>query len=572
MLSNQVYESIVDQKGYIWICSDAGIQKYNGTKFTNFNEENGLFDAVILSIYEDFEGKIWFNTINHRIGYIENNNVHYLKLKLPRYKLPNYYNTLSIDKKKTLWIGSLGKGLILSSKFPYKTFKIHHRNENFCKIIDEKQFVYAFNDNPSEYGKTNYWKIQTNHSNSKVKLYKKCLSKNRLFSTDIDGNYVIYDSNELILFQKNKQVKRIKNCPRIFFLRIIGNKLFVGYENQGLKIYTWKNNQLTVMKHFLKKESVTSICYDKQGGTWISTLQNGLFYQPSSKISTFKQNNRVESFLIISKDSLLFFDKTGKSLNYDHLNYKNGCPPKIHPYKKNTIAICGNGAGYFNIENHQYEKITDNNRPVFFNDYIFLDNRVFASSRYSFIEVINNKTLKQIFNNKLIINSISKDAKDKGFWICQNGKITKIDTNLKIIKTLKNFTKKEIKTNKVVSDKFGNIWVSTNGEGLICFDRKFKKRTYLKTNGNGFCNELKINNEYLIVNSRKGIFCINTRTKKTKSIPFLNKKIGKEIKQLEIYNDNLYILSSRAFLVVSMDLFKNENTPNEISIGKTRYY
>jgi len=67
-LSNEVVLSLLcDSKGNIWAGTDgAGLDFFNRStgKFTNFNETNGLSNAIVYKILEGSDGLIWFSTDN----------------------------------------------------------------------------------------------------------------------------------------------------------------------------------------------------------------------------------------------------------------------------------------------------------------------------------------------------------------------------------------------------------------------------------------------------------------------------------------------------------------------------
>src|SRR5271163_3190371 len=47
--------------GYLWLATDVGIVRFDGTSFTIFNAENtpGLTNSMALALLEDREGRLW---------------------------------------------------------------------------------------------------------------------------------------------------------------------------------------------------------------------------------------------------------------------------------------------------------------------------------------------------------------------------------------------------------------------------------------------------------------------------------------------------------------------------------
>jgi ligand-binding sensor domain-containing protein len=57
-----LYRSFQDSHGFIWFGSDAGVARFDGTRFDLFTMDDGLSDNEIFGIHEDKEGNIWFRT------------------------------------------------------------------------------------------------------------------------------------------------------------------------------------------------------------------------------------------------------------------------------------------------------------------------------------------------------------------------------------------------------------------------------------------------------------------------------------------------------------------------------
>ncbi len=72
MPSNHVYGTIIDRYGYLWICTDRGVARYNGYECKTFTVADGLPSNDIWELLEDRKGRIWLGSIAGEIGYIFN--------------------------------------------------------------------------------------------------------------------------------------------------------------------------------------------------------------------------------------------------------------------------------------------------------------------------------------------------------------------------------------------------------------------------------------------------------------------------------------------------------------------
>ncbi|MBX2931333.1 MAG: hypothetical protein KF781_05235 [Chitinophagaceae bacterium] len=76
--TKEIYQVYIDSKGYLWIGHAMGISRYNGNRFTHYNnpQQNSL---GISNIIEDAKGRIWCRNFGAQIFYIENNQMHLLE-------------------------------------------------------------------------------------------------------------------------------------------------------------------------------------------------------------------------------------------------------------------------------------------------------------------------------------------------------------------------------------------------------------------------------------------------------------------------------------------------------------
>lgn len=62
--SNMVYRIFQDSRKFIWMATDAGVTKYDGTNFQYFTTKNGLNTNEVIHIQEDSRGRIWLFNFN----------------------------------------------------------------------------------------------------------------------------------------------------------------------------------------------------------------------------------------------------------------------------------------------------------------------------------------------------------------------------------------------------------------------------------------------------------------------------------------------------------------------------
>lgn len=63
--SNYIFDLFQDRAGYIWIATDQGVNRFDGTRFETFTKTDGLNGNLIYKIFQDLEGGLWFGTFQN---------------------------------------------------------------------------------------------------------------------------------------------------------------------------------------------------------------------------------------------------------------------------------------------------------------------------------------------------------------------------------------------------------------------------------------------------------------------------------------------------------------------------
>ena len=59
--SNHLYFCLEDNKGFLWVATDAGIARFDGKYFQVFTTQDGLPDDEVLYLIKETDGTIWIN-------------------------------------------------------------------------------------------------------------------------------------------------------------------------------------------------------------------------------------------------------------------------------------------------------------------------------------------------------------------------------------------------------------------------------------------------------------------------------------------------------------------------------
>jgi ligand-binding sensor domain-containing protein len=69
LFSNSVSQIVQDKKGFIWITTTYGLERYDGNSFKHFyynpNDSNTILPGLYSGIREDKKGILWIASVNH---------------------------------------------------------------------------------------------------------------------------------------------------------------------------------------------------------------------------------------------------------------------------------------------------------------------------------------------------------------------------------------------------------------------------------------------------------------------------------------------------------------------------
>ncbi len=117
--SDVILDIVQDSKGFMWFCTNDGLNRYDGYGFRTFrkdyNDPNSLIDNDLTCIAEDRDGRLWIGTNNQGISIFDPSAECFSHLTVnhgdPR--LPtNLIRALYIDESDNIWIGTENYGLL----------------------------------------------------------------------------------------------------------------------------------------------------------------------------------------------------------------------------------------------------------------------------------------------------------------------------------------------------------------------------------------------------------------------------------------------------------------------------
>ena len=440
-LSQSTVETIYqDSKGYIWIGTNDGLDRYNGYEFKHYKhdkyDKNSIANNYIVDIIEDKNGYIWVSTI----GGLS-------RINPDKDEIKNYYSKEDSGNlsNSNLWqlLCTKDNRLIAST---IDGLNVYDKNKDkFTRILYKEgelpsQYIYSLEEdiNGHIWVGTDNGLVELDKDLNIVKSYQDAIGDSDVYNVydDSKGNIWVCTLDNG-LFKINLDDKSVEN-----------------YKNNNSKISIPSNN-------------VRDIISDSEGKLWIAT-DKGLCtfdYEREEFITynkkSYQSNSLIddEIFCLLKDSSGLIWIGTYSGISRFNPN-SNFTHFKLDPYEDNSISG--------NVIHGIYEDD---------------DKTLWIGTNKSGVNIINGESIKHLNKeNSNIVSDLIEDI--TGFknyiFIGTNEGLSVLVKNDKTAKnyTITNYTTKDgLPSNKIRSlfiDSKGYLWIGTN-KGLAILDTNNNK-------------------------------------------------------------------------------------------------
>ncbi|WP_107038931.1 ligand-binding sensor domain-containing protein [Brumimicrobium mesophilum] len=305
-----VTSSLLDNNGNLWFgTSTEGLYKYDGEKFSNFNEKNTLCTNQIWDIIEDDKGIIWLATNKGLCNY---DGKTFTQIPLPYidtssewYKNiyptvnPNQANSIIQDKKGTFWIGTSGGGAykydgttfdnILADKGRKYEDSLHHNV--IQSIIEDKNgniwFASMSNGGITRFDGETFQDFKNTNglSDNMVRYLYQDIKGNIWIGTNGNRNGGLdkFDGNTFTNFNEEKGL-----CSNniAVILQSSNGKIWLGSDRAAICYY--ENGEFTPFEE-LSGISIRTIIEDKKGNIWFGGRKGNLWKYNGEKLTDLTQ-------------------------------------------------------------------------------------------------------------------------------------------------------------------------------------------------------------------------------------------------------------------------------------------
>lgn len=586
--NNEVNTIFKDSKGFLWVGTLNGLNKYDGYRFKVYKSEVGdsatLGGNSISGIVEDNSGQIWIGTDDGVCKYNRDTET-FTRLK-PQNKNSDalrarFAHTLLIDYKGYLWI-------FYNGSFE----QIDTKTGKFVQLIkDKKALDYLNSKNISsavEDSENNLWigtwfgglvKLDKNResatyynnfpSNTVISLFYD--GSSNLWISSIDNGFCKFNTKSkqfdfLSAFSKNK------NQPT-FSTYISNDKLWISSDHSIIELQVSTGLISTTYIHDPNNpHSITPakqkyIYKDNSGIIWIGSAAGISYYDPQrDKFSKFY-------YVIGNKKHEKYYAKSG-----------------IIDRNRNVwINTFGKGVYLFNPKNKSFSPVLNKSNGLA-SDFTSCicklntgDYWIATENGISIYDPTKNKIIDNLVHsvknaNSIYHNSIRKIFQDtySNIWIITQESLDLLK-NGKFI----HFTKENLrglshyKINEILEDKDGNVWIGTYF-GLNRYDNKTKSISKYLSSPN---DKNSLSNSYIVslfedsngtlwVSTLNGLNVYDKKTNTFKPFKLKDKNLSNLIHKIcEDNSKNVWFLSSSAISILNLKTFDLKNYDNTDGIN-----
>ena len=400
--NNTVLAIAQDHSGYLWLGTAEGLVRFDGVNFTVFNSKNTaeFHDDFVNNLYVDRRGTLWIGTLRGKLfsllrGRFKN---HLLADSISG--MSNY--CIAEDGQGDLWVGT-SEGLFCGpseNKGLFKKYQAFPSVKISCLAKDRSGRLLVGTINNGLYS------LEKGQMKRILPAIDKLGNDIYALKQDRDGGLWLGTDEGLYYFLDNKLLNfSLVQASATIITALVEDRdgnLWVGSEN-GL--FRWQNGTF----QFLNKDKgldsniIYSLCEDAEGSIWVGAVDGGLTQVRDEKIAAFSDSEGLSG----SKFRCLHGDDSG------------------------ALWIGGFG-GYLN--RYQNGRCENFNLPIRFKN--------------------------------CDINSLEKDVVGSlwlgtylGLLYFHEGRLREISLP---------GTNPNIETRCVLKDRSGRLWVGTWGAGLLC--------------------------------------------------------------------------------------------------------
>ncbi len=473
-LSNSVvYRVFQDSKGYIWLSTDYGLSRFDGTEFKTYTTKEGLSSNSVFSLAEDASGDIWICCYTGGLCKMHNGIISKVNIKAD--KLEPLYLTLDKNKKR-MWAYNGGNGT---------AGYVDLNTNKFVQLKDPKQIegtcsIYISRDGKTYIGTGLGLYLFENNSMKPLWVEKEVNHPVKFIDQDANGNFWVVGKNIMRFspdFSKMETMSELdlsksNYCHLKFFAP---DQIWF---NLADSLFIINATNFKIERRIKLPSIITSAFRDSENNTWFTSYGKGAFRMYNEEVLNYTSGDGLIGNIIngISEDDdgqiWLTTDKgidclnNTKLTNYFKYEGVSLIRAGISVHEKTVIIAEYNSLNILTNKNNS-GKIKIGSR--IYSLYRDKTGKTWVTTQYGTGYLQNNSFFKpealNALNNKKVFCALM-DPKNT-MWFGTDSGIYSFDE-----KNLRRFTTADGLSNDVINSialgASGEIWAATD-MGISCY-------------------------------------------------------------------------------------------------------
>jgi ligand-binding sensor domain-containing protein len=495
--SQESYNVMQDSKGYIWISTEAGLCKYNGTSCKVFNKNNGLPENSTYVVKEDNKGIIWIITSTSRVLYYSGDSLY--EAPFSKTMIQQYHGDLSQAYKMAFRDDSI----IISTQ--HETYIFGKQSTSIRHIIPDTSFGYYFLKDKTGlteikaggtclqvivdayrgvqtigiYDGKHLQHISINYKSDDEPGWRVLTAENSR------GDHFIAFDNTLLKINSDTGYSFYRLPQEIISLYCDKQDgLWAGTLKGGVHFYP-DTRRMDIDMVNLNGYSVSGISVDVENGVWCSTLEKGIFYSRNKNVISYASKNGLDKpadvlecvsgkiFTATENNELVEINSSGMIRH--QLNLKGNKNISDIQSDGENLDLLGRVVFFKTDFKFSNEELIKNAKNNFYSGGIQLtrtdDQRIFGISFAQIFELVDGKAVIRKSPLETSGRCISYIGRNTFLYGCKNGLY---EMSLDTIQGAAPYSSKKLNgidggVVKIFKSSSGVIWIITKESGLFIF-------------------------------------------------------------------------------------------------------
>src|SRR6218665_472058 len=276
--ANEVYNLHQDKKGYIWVFTEYGIVKHNGSRLVPVCKNLPFEESAVYVVRESPAGEMYIANSKAHIYKIRNDSAFFIKgIEAASQECINENETLYdmvIDDSSNIYFSSWSR----SYKFESRTKRLtplFYKEDSVSVIYKKTGENFFYMKTPCPTNRDNYAKVLDEQEREIFRILYPNRQIERNAIRKSKDNYYLLSKYEITRRNPEGQLSRYIFKETGITLELAPNGHIWICTRRGL---IELSAELKPLNSYFEDLDVSDAIFDKQGGMWVSTIERGVFY------------------------------------------------------------------------------------------------------------------------------------------------------------------------------------------------------------------------------------------------------------------------------------------------------